>query len=37
MIPMEPFTFGDFQLVVKVTDNRNQQSAEQHLRFTVAP
>jgi hypothetical protein len=37
MIPMEPFTFGDFQLVVKVTDNRSQQSSEQQVRFTVAP
>ena len=37
MIPMAPFTFGEFQMVVKVTDNRNQQSAEQRIRFTVAP
>ena len=37
MIPMGAFTFGDFQLVVKVTDNRNKQSAEQQVRFTVAP
>jgi len=37
LIPMGPFTFGEFQLVVKVTDNRNQQSAEQRIRFTVAP
>jgi hypothetical protein len=37
MIPMEPFTFGDFQLVVKVTDNRNDQSVEQKVGFTVAP
>ena len=37
MIPMQAFTFGDFQLVVKVTDNRNQTTAEQRVRFTVAP
>jgi hypothetical protein len=37
MIPMAPFTFGDFQLVVRVTDNRNTQSAEQKVAFTVAP
>jgi len=37
MIPMGPFTFGEFQLVVKVTDNRNGQSAGQQVRFTVAP
>jgi hypothetical protein len=37
MIPMEPFTFGDFELVVKVTDNRTERSAEQQVRFTVAP
>ena len=37
MIPMQAFTFGEFQLVVKVTDNRNQQTAEQRVRFTVAP
>jgi hypothetical protein len=35
MIPLEAFTFGDFQLVVKVTDNRSRQSAEQQVRFTV--
>jgi len=37
MIPLGAFTFGEFQLIVKVTDNRNQQSAEQPIRFTVAP
>ena len=36
-IPLNAFTFGDFQLVVKVTDNRNKQTAEQQIRFTVAP
>jgi len=37
MIPLGAFTFGEFQLIVKVTDNRNKQSAEQPIRFTVAP
>ena len=37
MIPLGAFTFGDFQLVVKVTDNRNKQSAERQVAFTVAP
>jgi hypothetical protein len=36
-IPLEAFTFGDFQLLVRVSDNRSHQSAEQSLRFTVAP
>jgi hypothetical protein len=37
LIPLGAFTLGDFQLVAKVTDNRNQQIAEQRIRFTVAP
>jgi hypothetical protein len=37
MIPLGSFTFGDFQLLVKVTDNRNRQSAERRVAFTVAP
>jgi hypothetical protein len=37
MIPIGAFTFGEFQLVVRVTDNRNQKTAEQRVRFTVAP
>jgi hypothetical protein len=36
-IPLAAFTFGEFELVVKVTDNRSKQSAESQLRFTVAP
>ena len=36
-IPLEAFTFGEFQLLVRVSDNRSHQSAEQTLRFTVAP
>jgi hypothetical protein len=37
MIPTDAFTFGDFQLLVKVTDNRSRQTAEQQLEFAVAP
>jgi hypothetical protein len=37
MIPLAAFTFGDFQLVARVTDNRSKQTAEQKVRFTVAP
>jgi hypothetical protein len=37
MIPLGAFTFGDFQLLVKVTDNRNRQSAERRVAFTVSP
>ena len=37
MIPLAAFTFGEFQLLVRVSDNRSQRSAEQSLRFTVAP
>lgn len=37
MIPLGSFTFGDFQLAVKVTDNRNKRTAEQKLAFAVAP
>jgi hypothetical protein len=36
-IPLAAFTFGDFNLVVRVRDNRSQQSAEQFLTFSVAP
>jgi hypothetical protein len=36
-IPLEAFTFGDFQLLVRVSDNRSKESAEQQVRFTVAP
>ena len=37
MIPLAAFTFGDFQLAVKVTDNRSRQTAERQLSFSVAP
>ncbi len=37
LIPLGAFTFGDFQLTVRVTDNRTQKSAEHTLRFSVVP
>lgn len=37
LIPLGSFTFGDFQLTVKVTDNRAKTTAERHLDFAVAP
>lgn len=36
-IPLAAFTFGDFQLLVRVTDNRGQKSAERTVDFTVSP
>jgi hypothetical protein len=36
-IPLAAFTFGEFQLLVRVTDNRGGKTAEQTLRFTVVP
>jgi hypothetical protein len=37
LIPLGAFTFGDFQLTVRVTDNRTQKSAERKLSFSVVP
>jgi len=37
MIPLGSFTFGEFQLTVRVTDNRSKQTAERQFRFAVAP
>jgi hypothetical protein len=37
MIPLGSFPFGEFQLRVHVTDNRNKQSDEREVRFFVAP
>jgi len=37
LVPLSSFTFGDFQLRVSVTDNRNKQSAEGRVDFTVSP
>jgi hypothetical protein len=36
-VPLAAFTFGDFRMVVRVSDNRSHRSAEQSLAFTVAP
>ena len=37
LIPLGAFTFGDFELTVRVTDNRAKQTAERQLGFAVAP
>jgi hypothetical protein len=37
LIPLGAFTLGDFQLTVRVTDNRTQKSAERKLSFSVVP
>jgi hypothetical protein len=37
MIPLGSFPFGEFQLRVHVTDNRNQQSDDRQVRFIVVP
>ena len=36
-VPLVSFPFGDFQLKVRVTDNRSKRSTEQQVNFTVAP
>jgi hypothetical protein len=36
-VPLAAFTFGEFELNVKVTDNRSKQTAEQKVRFSVIP
>jgi hypothetical protein len=36
-IPLSAFTYGEFQLLVRVSDNRSHRSAEQTLRFRVTP
>jgi hypothetical protein len=36
-IPLAAFTFGDFELVVRVTDDRAGQGVEQRADFTVVP
>lgn len=36
-VPLASFPLGDFDLVVRVTDNRNRQSAERRVAFAVAP
>jgi hypothetical protein len=37
LIPLEAFTLGDFQLTVRVTDNRSGQTADGKLNFSVVP
>jgi hypothetical protein len=37
LIPLGSFNIGDFQLRVRVTDNRSKQSDERQVRFAVAP
>jgi hypothetical protein len=37
MIPLAPFPFGEFEMKVKVTDNRTKQSSERDVRFSVVP
>jgi hypothetical protein len=36
-VPLLSFPFGDFALKVRVTDNRSKRTAEQEVRFVVAP
>jgi hypothetical protein len=36
-IPLVAFPYGDFDLRVRVTDNRSRQTEEQRVAFTVAP
>ena len=36
-VPLASFPFGDFQLRVRITDNRTKQSAERRVAFTVSP
>jgi hypothetical protein len=36
-VPLAAFPFGEFQLTVRVTDNRTKQTVSQETRFTVVP
>ena len=36
-VPLAPFPFSEFQLTVRVTDNRTKQTTSQDARFVVAP
>lgn len=36
-VPLGSFPIGEFQLAVRVTDNRTRQAAERQVRFIVAP
>jgi hypothetical protein len=37
LVPLGSFTFGEFQVKVTVTDNRNKQTASRDVSFVVAP
>ncbi|HSL23638.1 MAG TPA: hypothetical protein VK886_19055 [Vicinamibacterales bacterium] len=37
MVPLASFPIGDFELRVRVTDNRSKRTAEQRVVFTVGP
>jgi hypothetical protein len=36
-VPLAAFPFGEFELTVRVTDNRSKSSTERQTRFVVAP
>ncbi len=36
-VPLMSFPFGEFEMIVRVTDNRNKQSAERRVEFSVVP
>jgi hypothetical protein len=36
-VPLAPFPFSEFQLTVRVTDNRTKQTVSQNVRFVVVP
>jgi hypothetical protein len=36
-IPLAAFPFGEFDMRVRVTDNRTKQTSEQHIPFRVVP
>lgn len=36
-VPLLAFPFGDFELRLRVTDNRSHRTTEQHVRFVVGP
>lgn len=36
-IPLVAFPFGDFDMRIRITDNRTKQTSEQHVLFSVVP
>jgi hypothetical protein len=36
-LPLAAFPFGEFEMKVRVTDNRSRETSEQQVRFVVAP